>query len=213
MTAEIYLVRLSFDGNKPLVLMHQAMRHLSPERQQTISNLRFLANKRRAVAAETLIRSLLMQTFGLTNAAIHFERNPYGKSRLKGNPSVEFNLSHSGGWVACATDVHPVGIDVEQVLPIDYEEIAMRFFSQQEYDDLMRLTARERPTGFYRLWTLKESYIKAIGKGLVTPLDAFSVIADVQDGDGESTFQIEGSGADKYRLAPTWKNGRYASKD
>jgi 4'-phosphopantetheinyl transferase len=63
---------------------------------------------------------------------------------------------------------------VEQIKPIDFA-IAKRFFSSTEYDDLMEKEEHERLNYFYDLWTLKESYIKARGKGLSIPLDSFSI--------------------------------------
>lgn len=68
----------------------------------------------------------------------------------------------------------PVGIDVEQIKPIDIK-ISERFFSKQEFNKLLGKSYTEREPYFYELWTLQESYIKAVEKGLSIPLDSFTI--------------------------------------
>ena len=76
----------------------------------------------------------------------------------------------------------PVGIDVERVRPADLA-LAKRFFAAEEYAAL-RAVSDERDMGgrldreFIRLWTRKESYIKAVGEGMHLPLADFSVLAE-----------------------------------
>jgi 4'-phosphopantetheinyl transferase len=66
-----------------------------------------------------------------------------------------------------------LGIDIEQIKN-NNDSIAERFFTTSEYEDLKRLKEENRLYYFYDLWTLKESYIKCIGKGLHIPLNSFS---------------------------------------
>ncbi len=68
----------------------------------------------------------------------------------------------------------PVGVDIEKIRPIDFA-IAERFFTASEYRLLMDTAEQERLQLFYTLWTLKESYIKFVGKGLSIPLDSFAI--------------------------------------
>lgn len=85
----------------------------------------------------------------------------------------KFNVSHFGNWVVLAVeDVGSIGIDVERMSPIDLD-IAKRYFSSYEYSDLMSISPEYRIEHFFRLWTLKEAYIKADGRGLSIPLDSF----------------------------------------
>ncbi len=86
-----------------------------------------------------------------------------------------FNLSHSSGLVICAVAAGgQVGADVESLdrtttgIPL-----ARRFFSRQEVDFLCRAPEHQWQELFLQIWTLKESYIKAIGHGLSMPLDRF----------------------------------------
>ena len=93
------------------------------------------------------------------------------------NPLLHFNISHSGDAVLCAFDDKPVGADVEKI-KVHGMELAERFYSAMEYDWLMRRNDAERVEGFVDIWTLKESYLKALGKGISKGLASFTVHPD-----------------------------------
>ena len=112
-----------------------------------------------------------------------FAKTVLGKPYLKDWPGVQFNLSHSGGWGVCAVSAAPVGVDVELCRPLK-QEVAKRFFTATEQGFL----ARRPPEEFFRLWTRKESFTKALGKGLTLPLDSFSVLDDVLYRDAAAWF-------------------------
>lgn len=76
--------------------------------------------------------------------------------------------------MVCAAGNEPVGIDVEIIKPVDFS-IAKRFFSVDEYRNLTSKEKDRQLRYFYMLWTLKESYIKAVGKGFSIPLNSFSI--------------------------------------
>ncbi|MCP4153593.1 MAG: 4'-phosphopantetheinyl transferase superfamily protein, partial [bacterium] len=123
--------------------------------------------------AQLLIRWIIHHKTGLKYPAIHFTRNENGKPSLKDNPEFHFNLSHSGDWIVCAVDNSPVGIDIQEIFPISLE-ISKRHFTTEEHHDLMSKKEHERIPYFFTLWTLKESYLKALGKGMFL-LKGFSV--------------------------------------
>lgn len=102
------------------------------------------------------------------------ERTVLGKPYLKDYPNVQFNLSHSGCWGACALSETPVGVDIELVRPLR-QQVARRFFTLSEQNWLAKRPSDE----FFRLWTRKESFTKALGKGLTLQLDSFSVLEDI----------------------------------
>ena len=69
---------------------------------------------------------------------------------------------------------HSVGIDVEKIVPLSLA-FASNLFAPQENQVLSSTTGDAKLEYFYQLWTLKESYMKAIGKGLSIPLASFSM--------------------------------------
>jgi 4'-phosphopantetheinyl transferase len=111
---------------------------------------------------------------------MEFTYGPHGKPALAGKNAssrISFNLSHSFGLAVYAfSKGRDLGIDVEHVQPESAgEDIARRFFSPREVGDLRSLPPEARTEAFFLCWTRKEAYIKALGTGLHTPLDSFSV--------------------------------------
>lgn len=139
--------------------------------------LRFLhpQSAYQSLLGELLVRAVICQNTSMNNSEISFNVDRYGKPSLKNCPEFTFNISHSGHWVVLiwSRQQFALGIDVEQIKPMDLG-IAERFFHTTEYLDLLSRQGAEQMEYFFQLWTLKESYIKAEGKGLSIPLDTFS---------------------------------------
>jgi 4'-phosphopantetheinyl transferase len=78
---------------------------------------------------------------------------------------LEYNLSHAGNWIIMAFGLGTIGIDVEQMqADFNYESLLPVCFSSLEQDYIQnKPNSREL---FYRLWTRKESFVKATSKGL-----------------------------------------------
>ncbi|MCX7745877.1 MAG: 4'-phosphopantetheinyl transferase superfamily protein [Clostridia bacterium] len=150
------------------------LKYLPDEKQARIKRFRRWEDAQRALIAEILIRDTVCSKLNVHNRDITFGTNEFGKPFLKGYEGFSFNVSHSGKWVVGGFDSKPLGIDVEQIHNIDLA-IAKRFFSKQEYLDLNNKPENEKLSYFFDLWTLKESYIKADGRGLNMPLDSFSM--------------------------------------
>jgi 4'-phosphopantetheinyl transferase len=139
----------------------------------------FERHRLRYVAAHGLLRRVLSGYLGVAPAEIRFGHARHGKPYLAGEvqPDLRFNLSHSGDRMLVAVAVgRDVGVDLELVgRDRDFAGIARHFFSPNEVAALTALPERERRAAFYRCWTRKEAYIKAIGSGLSHPLDEFDV--------------------------------------
>lgn len=142
------------------------------ERRQKIKKFRFVADKKRALFAEVLLRYILEKNYDLKGKQVQFELNKYGKPKLKDYNDIHFNLSHSGSWVVCGISNDIIGVDVEQIGNADLA-IARRYFTLNEYENIINRPKEEQTRWFYYLWTLKESYIKAEGKGLSISLNTF----------------------------------------
>lgn len=90
--------------------------------------------------------------------------------------SLQFNVAQAGGLAVCAvTRGDSLGVDVETVASDDrLLEDAEHYLAPQELKALLSLPAQQRRSEFARYWTLKESYIKARGRGLSDlPLHSF----------------------------------------
>lgn len=129
----------------------------------------------RSLVGILLIQKIISKELGIDSGNLTFSYNEYGKPSVRELPDFHYNLSHSGEWVVCATDNESIGIDIEQIKPIDLET-AKNFFSKDEYQYIYNKPSHERLSVFYEYWTLKESFIKAVGKGLTIPLDSFSIV-------------------------------------
>ena len=151
------------------VLRPELMEMLPKERQQKIQ--RRLQKKARvqSLGAGLLLNAVLPKYKVQPDALF---RNEHGKPEI---PGVHFNLSHSGDLVVCAVSEKPVGCDVEKLRKAP-ERFAGHFFCENERNYLKAAADDKYDETFFRLWTLKESYMKMTGEGMSLPLDAFEVM-------------------------------------
>lgn len=169
---------MNIDEDVPEEKFFSMMERVPHEKKTKILKFRRKADAKRTLYSELLIRCLIGERLNLSEEEIKIETNSFGKPGLKqAEASLHFNISHSGSWVVCVLDSMPVGIDVEEIKPIDID-LAKRFFSREEVSELLMAPKESKLSKFYSLWTLKESYIKAVGKGLSIPLDSFSILTD-----------------------------------
>jgi 4'-phosphopantetheinyl transferase len=120
--------------------------------------------------AHSLLRDMLKGFYNIDYSENMTNKTEYGKPYLADYPEIFFNLSHSEGITACITEDRECGIDCEKVR--EYRPNVMkRAFSEKEREMIENAAESERDLLFFTLWTLKEAYIKAIGKGLSYPMD------------------------------------------
>lgn len=167
---EIYAVDLS--GTLDKGIYERLLVRVSPEKRARIPRFYREEDRIRGLMADILARRCIIRETGLENHQIEFYTNEYGKPFLKDRDDFQFNLSHSGIWVVGAVDNQPIGIDVETIQPIDLD-ISANYFSPDEHQDLM--AQEDKFAYFFTLWSLKESYMKIVGKGLSLPLNSFSI--------------------------------------
>ena len=93
----------------------------------------------------------------------------HGKPSLAECPEVRFNISHADGITAVAVSDFECGIDCERVRAYD-PRVMKRVCTEAEQAAISSAPEDERDMLFFRLWTLKEAYVKALGKGLSFPM-------------------------------------------
>ncbi|MBP5561944.1 MAG: 4'-phosphopantetheinyl transferase superfamily protein [Muribaculaceae bacterium] len=140
-------------------------------RRDEVMRYRREVDRRVRVVAHRLLRQLLDEEFGLNLDSLRVARTEQGKPFFPELPDVHFNISHCDVAVAVAVAHEPVGIDVEMVTELDME-VARRVLNDDELHDVL---ASPRPdVAFTRLWTIKESYLKMLGTGLVDDLPSLT---------------------------------------
>ena len=151
---------------------------LSADERARADRFVFARDRRDFVAAHALLRRSLSICADVRPADWTFTTGAHGKPSVAAGsdaPPLAFNLSHTQGLVACAVALDgEIGIDVESAGRVaSVGALAARFFSAGEIAHLDACAGSQRGERFIELWTLKESYIKAIGTGLSHPLDSF----------------------------------------
>ena len=140
----------------------------------------FQKDRERFVAGRGLLRMILSSYLGVPPREIIFTYGSHGKPGLKrqdGQPAVEFNLAHSAGKAIYAmTKDRSVGVDIESIqTAFPVEDVARNFFSSTELSAFRALPITLRTEAFFKCWTRKEAFIKALGDGLSCPLSDFDV--------------------------------------
>lgn len=133
------------------------------------------------IKARALLRLVLADHATKRPNDFTFATASNGKPYVADDETLEFNVSHSNGIVLIAVARSPVGIDIEAaVISIDQLSVADTVFSRTERAVLRSAPEAQRANVFLSLWTRKEAYLKATGRGFSSSLDQISSVS--QDG-------------------------------
>ena len=171
------------------LLCPEQLRGLPSERQQRIYNMKQEKSRKQSMGVGLLLQKVL--------ALYHMEDSQVFAGE-RGKPMVdglEFSLSHSGDLVICAVSDKPIGCDVEEIRKAP-ERVAERYFGHREQEYLDQFSGEEYDKAFFRIWTLKESYVKMTGEGMGVPMEEYEVIVDdcarvIRDGGVQGCYVSE----------------------
>lgn len=169
---------------------------LSAEEKERASRFHFDRDRRRYISGRGILRVLLARYLDFHAADIGFKYGAQGKPVLSGeyqHQTIKFNLAHSNKLAIYAfAPEGDIGVDLEYIRQVkDSMDVAKRFFSANEYHVLSSLPEEDQQQAFFRCWTRKEAFIKAIGEGLSYPLDGFDV--SLAPGEPASLLNVKGS--------------------
>ena len=177
--ATVYLWFSFVDEIKDKQLLADYLDLLPASEIEKYRSYRFDRHRKRYLIGRALLRTVLSHCTGLAPNHIEISREDHGRPYILPSAMTsppQFSLSYTDGLVAAALTAECiVGIDVEHTeKEIDYIEISENYFSTPEYWELKQLPEDQRKKRFFELWTLKEAYVKAQGRGLHIPLDEVS---------------------------------------
>jgi 4'-phosphopantetheinyl transferase len=174
---DVHVWQARLDCDQQAVLQLESL--LAPDEKLRADRFHFRRDRRRYVVGRGRLRMLLGEYLLAAPAEISLTTTPLGKPGLVGTQPADlrFNVAHSDDLVLYAfARGREVGVDVERERPdVDWRELAERFFAPEEVAALTALPDTERLSAFYRCWTRKEAYLKALGFGMQVPLDGFAV--------------------------------------
>jgi 4'-phosphopantetheinyl transferase len=153
---------------------------LSPEELAHARRFLSASHGQRYVVAHGRLRQLLAPLLRMEPAAIEFAAGADGKPQLAGAAAaseLSFNLSHSAAWGLVGWSwQRDIGVDVEAWRAMrDAAALVRRYFSAAEIAGWEALPQELREQAFFNLWTRKEAYVKALGRGLSLSLASFDV--------------------------------------
>lgn len=182
------------------------------ERAGRITNRK---NRLLSLSGELLARKLLNQSFGFSVKETKFSYAEKGKPFIEGRNDVHFNISHSGNTVAAAVAQNRIGVDIEHFRKINYR-IAERYFTPVELLYIHTQEEPEKTKNFFEIWTIKESFLKAIGTGLTRSLSSFEVNCFAGrfsiSGKGSEFFNVNAFRFQEYQLAVCIENDEIPQK-
>lgn len=147
-----------------------ALAFFPADMKEKIKQLHFEEDQKRAIGARRLLLKGMQEKgkndFSFAEIRYHSLGKPFTENGL------HFSMTHNGKMLACAIGEEEVGLDVEEMKPIDWE-LFRNYFSKEEWDKILR--AENILSAFYQYWTVKEAVLKLLGAGMTDDLDQFCI--------------------------------------
>lgn len=197
---QVHIWRVRLDGveNEDELLWKM----LSPGERDRAGRFRFDQLRFRFLRSHGILRAVLSRYTGIPADILPIETAVGGKPYLgvQAGSGLRFNLSHSGDWMVVGiAALHELGVDIEiNAREVEWKLIAQDYFHPREIEAIAGLAEPiQQLKAFFRVWTLKEAYLKAVGSGLAGGLEQVEV--KVADGGPAIFINLPGEEIEKRR--------------
>ena len=177
-------------------------KQLPEDEQERTLGYKYDADRLRFAKCRCLLRRIIASWKDIPPREVTFRLGENGKPFLTQPGNLQFNISHTRGCAILAFCQNcEIGIDIEYTQRnADIDGISGKVFTRREQDMLMQLGDSEKRREFFRLWTAKEAFMKATGRGF--SLDPSSIEASLPENhERPGTFLCENIDASGSLLA------------
>ena len=180
---------------------------LSADERERAERYVLPAVRARFIVGRARLRSILGEVLGAPAEDVEFAYGEHGKPSLQppwSDSGYGFSLSHSANRALLVVTRHrELGCDLEAHRSLRYgPAVAKRFFSPGENVELSRVDGARWAENFFRIWTLKEAFVKALGAGLTFPTRDFTVTLDDSVSNRLIAVKREPNALDRWQLEP-----------
>jgi 4'-phosphopantetheinyl transferase len=151
---------------------------LSKTEKERACRFQFQNDRKRYTESHGFLRQVLAVYCNCQPVELEFDEGPYGKPLLTFPEGLlEFNISHSGGCTLIGvTRQHACGVDIERLRQnVAITNIVSDWFSPEERRLIDSVPADHQIQTFFRIWTMKEAVVKAMGAGMSVPLNEVKI--------------------------------------
>jgi 4'-phosphopantetheinyl transferase len=184
-SGEVHLWITRLDRYLSPEIVQRCLCTLNEAEKARFARFHFERDRRRFAVSHALVRYALSMHAKIGPTAWRFASGSDSKPHIVSDTdsvALEFSLSHGGHLCACAvTKGTPVGVDVEDCSR-SADPSVLRLLAPSERAYVRSFEPAAQATAFYRVWTLKEAYVKALGIGLSVPLHTFAVLPSYDRG-------------------------------
>ena len=177
------------------VRVEQAEAALDSSEKRRLSRYRLPRPRHEFALCRAALRAMLCRRLGCRNDDLAFGASPHGKpaALVAGRPApVCFNVSHSGNHALIAlAERGRIGVDVEERRSRPDPDGPIRtVFCPAEQAELAAACGAHKTDLFFRLWTMKEALIKALGTGLSLDTFGFEIPPSLRHGSPTGEFRF-----------------------
>jgi len=167
---DIHIWSVSLDASQSIT--ERCLEALSPLEKERVAFFKFEKVQNNYLISQGFLRLLLSFYLKISPEKIKIGRHTKGKPFSEDNTNLRFNMSNSGRKVVYAFSMdEEVGIDLEYLRDLDdLNELISKNFTSKEIDYINKIET-EKKQRFFKFWTIKEAYLKAIGEGMRLPPD------------------------------------------
>ena len=189
----------------PLLDQIHVIRVNVPKNIETISEVKNLLSASELEKLNRIVRQQDKDTFLVSNLMkkilcgkylnilpeeVRLAEGDNKKPYLPDHPNLHFNTSHSGDWVVFIFSNYPCGIDLEKI-QWDFDSSGVMDISFHQQEKEFVLQSANPLLSFFRIWTMKESLLKATGKGLIDNLPQLNMLEAPTHLENNAPWQIK----------------------